>query len=377
MPAPAQVVLLTGAAGAVGRPLLAALASYPEVERIYALAHLDALPPLDARLVALHGDVTAGADLGLDAAAVRRLTAEVTTVVHAAADTRFSASFADSARTNVGGTRNVIGLAARCRRLERCVALSTTHVAGRRTGVVREEELDHQSGFVNDYERAKHAMERELRARMADLPLAVCRLSTVAGDSRTGAVPRRGALHQAVLLLYASLAPMLPGDEDSPVDLVALDYAAAAVAWLALRAFAAGRTWQVCAGADALGAGELLDLTMQSIREHRPAWRRRAIERPALVDLATFELFRRSVEAVGDGALRESIDVVARFAPQLAFPKRFDDGACRAALAGSGIDRPPIRDVWRKVVGRLVQGREEQASDTRINRAVHMQPAAP
>jgi nucleoside-diphosphate-sugar epimerase len=351
----AQVVLLTGASGAVGRPLLAALLAVPEVERIYALAHVDGVPAPDARVHAVTGDITAGADLGLEPALARRLAHEVTAVIHAAADTRFSSPFEVGARTNVEGTGNVLAFAARCPRLDRVLALSTTHVAGRRTGVIREDDLEHDSGFVNDYERTKHAMEREVRARMAVLPLAVCRLSTIAGDSRSGAVSRRGALHQAVLLLYASLAPMLPGSEDSPVDLVALDYAASSVGFLATRGFAAGRTWHVCGGTDALGVGELLDLTMRCIVECRPAWRRRAIERPVLVDLDTFELFRRSVEDVGDSALRASTEVVARFAPQLAFPKRFDDAGCQAALAGSGITRPAIRDVWRRVVSHLVQ----------------------
>ena len=353
-----EVVLLTGAAGAVGRPLLGALAALPEVDRIQALIHHDAILSADAKVRTVAGDVTAGADLGLNGAEARRLAEEVTAIVHAAADTHFAHSYEVSARTNLQGTRNVLAFAVRCRRLDRLVALSTVHVAGRRTGPILEEELQHDRGFVNEYERAKHAMEIELRASMARLPIAVCRLSTVAGDSRTGAISRRGALHQAVLLLYKSLAPMLPGGEESPVDLIAADYAADAVAFLATRGFAAGRTWQVCGATETLAAGELLDLTMQTFIACRPSWRLRAIERPALVDLETFELFRRSVEELGDAgnaALIAALAVVARFAPQLAFPKRYDDRGCQAALAGSGVTRPPIREVWRRVVGHLVQ----------------------
>jgi long-chain acyl-CoA synthetase len=233
--------------------------------------------------------------------------------------------------------------------------LSTTHVAGRRTGEVFEHELEHDAGFVNAYEASKYDAERELRARAGDLPVSVCRLSTVIGDSRTGDIPRRGAIHQAVLFMYASLVPMVPGTEESPIDLVALDYAVEAIAWLATRGFTPGRTWHLCAGVDAITAGELLDLTLAAFAEYRPAWRRRAIARPAFVDLATFELFRRSGDLVGDAALRASTEGIANFAPQLAYPKRFDTSGCAAALAGASIEAPPIRNAWRNVVRRLVQ----------------------
>jgi long-chain acyl-CoA synthetase len=228
-------------------------------------------------------------------------------------------------------------------------------VAGRRTGDVFEHELEHDAGFVNVYEASKYEAEGEIRARAGDLPISVCRLSTVIGDSRSGEIGRRGAIHQAVLFMYASLAPMVPGREDSPVDMVALDYAVHGIAWLATGGFEAGRTWHLCAGADTIAAGELLDLTLACFETYRPAWRRRAIARPALVDLATFELFTRSVNQVGDAALRASTEAVSHFAPQLAYPKRFDNRGCAAALAEAAIEPPPIRDAWRSVVRRLVQ----------------------
>jgi nucleoside-diphosphate-sugar epimerase len=220
---------------------------------------------------------------------------------------------------------------------------------------VFEHELEHDTGFVNAYEASKYEAEGVLRARASDLPISVCRLSTVIGDSRSGEIARRGAIHQAVLFMYASLAPMVPGREDSPVDMIALDYAVDAIAWLATGGFTASRTWHLCAGADTIATGELLDLTLACFETFRPAWRKRAIARPAIVDLATFELFRRSIDQVADAALRASTDGISHFAPQLAYPKRFDNRGCAAAMAGAAIDPPPIRDAWRSVVRRLVQ----------------------
>jgi nucleoside-diphosphate-sugar epimerase len=347
------VFLLTGAAGAIGRPLLSELARRANVDRVYAIEHHDRLEEAD-RICAVQGDVTVGPGLGLSAARLDELTSVVTAIVHAAADTRFGVTADVAQRTNVGGTSNVLAFAERCRKLDRLLALSTTHVAGRRTGRILEHQLEHAAGFVNQYEASKYHAEVALRARMPDLPVAVCRVSTAIGDSVAGTIARQGAIHHAVRLMYAGLAPMIPGDEDSPVDFVAVDHVARAVAWLATDGFEARRTWHLCAGSDTIRAGELLDLTMDCFVQYRPAWRRRAIERPAIVNLPTFELFCHSAEQAGTPTLRAAAAVMAAFAPQLAFPKQFDDAACRAALAAAGIVAPPARETWTRVVRHLI-----------------------
>lgn len=349
------VILVTGASGTLGRALVDEMAGRPSVEEVIALAHTEPLAPEAPSVRVVSGDVTSDDSLGLATTDAKAVSSRVTAIIHAAANTRFDAALPEAQAANVEGTRHVLAFARRCPRLERLVALSTTHVAGRRTGAVFEDDLEHGFGFVNHYEATKHEAERELRTAMADLPIAVARLSTVTGDSRTGALARKGAIQQAVRCMYASLAPMVPGREDSPVDVIALDYAVQAVALLTTGGFEAGATWHVCAGSDTVPFGELLDLTIETFLEHRPSWRKRAIERPVLVDLPTFELFCQSVEQVGDSTLRASTAVIARFAPQLAFPKSFDDRRCRAALARAGVTRPPSREVWSRMVRHLIQ----------------------
>ena len=350
---PPHIVLVTGAAGAIGRPLLAQLARRGDVTRIFAIQHDDQVAA-DYGTCVVPGDVTVGPDLGLSAAHVDELASEITTIVHAAADTRFGVDAHVAQRTNVGGTSNLLAFAARCPKIERVLALSTTHVAGRRTGRILEPQLEHTAGFVNQYEASKYEAELALRERMADLPVAVCRISTAIGDSVDGTIVRPGAIHHAVRLMYAGLAPMIPGDEQSPVDFVAVDHVARAVAWLATDGFEPGCTWHLCAGSDTIRAGELLDLTMDCFLRYRPAWRRRAIERPAVVDLPTFELFCESADQAGTPTLRAAAAVMAAFAPQLAFPKQFDDTACRAVLTAAGIAAPPARETWTRVVRQLI-----------------------
>jgi nucleoside-diphosphate-sugar epimerase len=355
--AAAHVFLVTGATGAIGQAVLPMLAARGDVEQLHALTHVAPLGAGPSRVVPVGGDVTGGSDLGMQADTAAALRRVVTGIVHLAADTRFAASLDELRRTNVDGVKNVLAFARRCSAIDRVLVLSTTHVAGRRSGVILEPDLEHDAGFVNPYEASKYEAEQVLRSELGRLPIAVCRLSTVIGDSVSGEIARRGAIHHAVLALYAGLAPMVPGREDSPVDLLALDEAAKAIALLATEQFRAGERWHLCAGRDTVAAGELIDLTMRAIHEYRPSWRRRAVERPAFVDLETFDLFQRSVDRVGDAAMRAATAIVSQFAPQLAFPKRFDDSRCRAALSIAGVSRAPVRDVWTQVVKRLVQPR--------------------
>lgn len=348
-----EAVFVTGATGAIGPPLIDALLARG-VGRVYALSRHAAHGRHDPRIRPVVGDITRGATLGIEDGVAHEIQSTAAAIIHAAADTRFAAPMAAAHRVNALGTANVIEFGLRCPLLNRVVFLSTTHVAGRRTGNILEDQLAHDAGFVNAYEASKYEAECALRQR-SGLPISVCRLSTVIGDSHSGEIGRRGAIHQAVRLMYASLAPMLPGREDSPVDLIALEYAVDAIGWLATGGFEPGRTWHVCAGEDAIPAGELLDLTIDCFHTYRPSWRKRAIARPAIVDLGTFELFRQSVEQIGDPALRAATAVIGHFAPQLAFPKRFDDRVCATALAGAAIRRPPARSAWRNVVRTLVE----------------------
>jgi len=358
-------VLVTGAAGTIGRPLVARLAQTPSIDQVVALTHHDPLGPSGRLVRVVAGDITKDGNLGLAPADAEMMSSSVTTIVHGAANTRFDASLQEAQAANVTGTRHVLEFARRCPRLNRIVALSTTHVAGRRTGTIFEDDLEHEAGFVNTYEATKYEAERDLRKAMLDLPIAVARISTVTGDSCSGAIGKKGAIHQAVRLMYASLAPIVPGRDDSPVDFIALDHAVRAIALLATEGFEAGATWHLSAGADTVPFGELLDLTLRTFMENRPSWRKRAIERPALVDLPTFELFCQSVDQVGDSTLRASTAVIARFAPQLVFPKSFDDRRCCEALARAGVTKPDSRVIWTRMVRHLIQP-DSSGLETRI-----------
>jgi nucleoside-diphosphate-sugar epimerase len=350
-----HTILLTGATGMVGQALLLLLAHRSDVGAIFALHRGTEDRPSSGKIVQVTGDVTTGADLGLSAEVGSTILDRVTTIIHAAADTRFSAPLHEARKVNLEGTRNVIAFAGRCPRLNAILALSTVHVAGRRTGTIREDDLTHTAGFVNSYEQSKYEAEILLHEHMGSLPISVLRLSTVLGDSTTGQIGKLAAIHHALRLCYNSLAPMIPGTPNSPVDLIALDFAAAAVEYFAIDGFEAGQTFHVCGGEDVLTVAELLQQTRGTFLRYRPSWRKRAIEMPAIVDLVTFELFARSVEEVGDNLLRSSIALIQHFAPQLAYPKIFVDVAATDSLVKVGILKPRVSDFFPTAVRWLVE----------------------
>jgi thioester reductase-like protein len=224
-------------------------------------------------------------------------------------------------------------------------------VAGRFTGCFGEDDIGGHEGFVNSYEQSKAEMESLVREAMPSLPIALYRLSTIIGDSRSGAVTGFNAVHHALRLLYQGLAPMVPGEPATPVDLIPVDFAADAAFHLFEHAFTPGVTYHLCAGADrSAPLGALLDATMAAFERYRPAWRRRSIARPALVNLETYELFVRSVEEAGNDVLLQATRAVQAFAYQLAFPKIFDAHRATAVLASAGIMPPPVLDYYDAIV---------------------------
>jgi nucleoside-diphosphate-sugar epimerase len=347
-----RTVLVTGGTGTLGSELVARFARAGTADVVVLTRGV-----LPARVDAARhvrpviGDIRAGATLGLADAERGALAERVTDIVHAAADTTFNRPLDEARATNVGGTRAVLDFARTCPRLERVACFSTVYVAGRTTGCFGEHDIGGADGFVNSYEQSKAEMEALARERMRDLPIALYRLSTIIGDSRTGAVTGFNAIHHALRLLYQGLAPMVPGSESTRVDLIPVDFAADAAFHLVEHAFAPATTYHLCAGAArSITLGDLLEATMTAFERHRPAWRKRSIARPAIVDLPTYELFVQSVEEAGNQVLLQATRAVQAFAYQLGYPKVFDARVAESVLVPAGISVPEVLDYYDGVV---------------------------
>jgi len=347
-----RTILVTGGTGTLGRELVTRFASTGAANVVVlARGSTRGVNEKEPGVRTLLGDIREGPTLGLSQGDATALAASVTDVVHCAADTTFNRPLAESRATNVDGTRHVLEFARTCSRLGRVACFSTVYVAGKTTGCFSERDVGGADGFVNSYEQSKAEMETVVREAARELPVAIYRLSTIIGDSRTGAVRGLNAIHHALRLLYQGLAPMVPGTETSLVDLIPVDFAARAAGQLFEHAFTPGATYHICSGAaKSATLGALLDATMTAFERYRPAWRKRSIARPAIVDLHTYELFVRSVEEAGNQVLLQATRAVQAFAYQLAYPKIFDAQRARVALAPAGMAPPPVLDYYDKVV---------------------------
>jgi thioester reductase-like protein len=90
-------------------------------------------------------------------------------------------------QVNIGGTRKAIEFASHTRR-KAMAYVSSAYVAGARTGVVTENELDIKGSFRNSYERSKAMSENEVRiaAASGNIRTMILRPSIIVGDSQNG-----------------------------------------------------------------------------------------------------------------------------------------------------------------------------------------------
>lgn len=348
-------VLLTGATGLLGRETLVRLLRAEPSQHFHVLVRdaarwaivAQSIPGAHGRVTALVGDITVDG-LGLSPNVRRPLRGRVTGIIHLAADTVFSRALIDARATNTEGTRRLLELANDIAPEARFAYVSTAFVAGRRTGLVREDVLPADAGWVNAYEQSKWEAEALVRAHTANW--LVLRCSTIVCDDTRGAVTQFNAVHRALRLYRDGLAAMMPGVDGSTLDAVTADYVAGGIARLALRDEVAHRTFQLCAGAGAMSLTDLLDTTYERWATDA-AWRRRGIPRPAIADLATYELFERTVEATADPSLRRVTRALSHFVPQLALPKQFDTTNTDATL---GYIAPSVRSYWTAMVDQLL-----------------------
>jgi thioester reductase-like protein len=212
------------------------------------------VPPGEQWRVQVYSGDVGQPDCGLDAAALQRLSAETTRVIHCAATVRFDHSLEEARRINVDGTRRVLDFATGARGLRSFAYVGTAYVAGERTGLVRESELvvtgadGAGQSYRNTYEQTKAEAEALVRSRLVSMPGVILRPSIIVGDSRTGATSSFKMMYWPLKIYARRLWRTVPGFPDAVLDIVPVDFVASAVALLAFDETAQGSTVHLCAG---------------------------------------------------------------------------------------------------------------------------------
>jgi nucleoside-diphosphate-sugar epimerase len=342
-------VVITGATGLVGGALLDRLLRQHPHARFTVLvrsplrwrALAPSLGSAAARVSPVYTDLRSPASIGhLPELASADL------FIHCAADTSFSRPLEQARAVNTAGTQAMLALAQEIG-AHRFIYVSTAFVAGTQTGEIAPALRRPVDGWVNAYEQSK--FEAEELVRGAAIEWTIVRPATIACDDATGQVSQYNSVHRALHLCYRGLASILSGDEATPIDLVTTEYVTGALARLLLLPAAAGQTYHLCAGVNALPLGELLDRCYAHWRANSD-WRRRAIPRPALADLQTYKLFEQAVQETADDRLRVITRALGYFAPQLCYPKQFDTSNTDAVL---GFRAPTPASCLDAMIGRL------------------------
>lgn len=349
-----RVVLLTGATGMVGRELMVRMARQPDTtvlcpvraasdadaaeriaETLGRMPHQPLTAVERARISPFSGDI-ANPRMGLDQGRWDAMTDRVTRIVHGAASVSWSQPLEVARKVNVGGTREMLRIAEAAHRRGRFQAfdfLSTIMVAGRREGVIGEEELDGSHGYWSTYEQSKAEAEAMVRAKRDSLPVSIFRLSMVVGDSRSGHTSAFNVMYWPMKMLSRGVFWIVPADPTGIVDVVPVDYVADAVEALSADPTQRGKGFHIAAGKDDCSTvGELLEESARVL----------GVRQPILVNPKIFmPLIRPLLYTVTWGKNREMLNKGKVYMPYLAYRARFDVSQTKAGLQALGVKQPP------------------------------------
>jgi thioester reductase-like protein len=195
----------------------------------------------------VEGDITQP-DLGLSPENLDRARAETNTLFHLAAIYDLAVERELAQRVNVQGTAHVNQFAKSIPNLKRYHYVSTCYVAGRRRGLIREAELQHNAGFRNHYEESKYMAELSVDELKSELPVTIHRPAVVVGDSNTGETAKYDGIYYLIHYLRkwpAGLSLVNIGNSAVSLNLVPIDFVIEAMVALAQDQGAAGATVQL------------------------------------------------------------------------------------------------------------------------------------
>ena len=350
---------VTGATGFIGKRLVKALLARRGATVYFLLrpGSEGKVPDLLAywgaakgRAVPVMGDLT-GKKLGVAADQVKALKGHIDQMYHLAAVYDLSADEESQVAVNVEGTRNAVEFA-KAIEAGRFNHVSSIAAAGLYEGVFREDMFDEAENLDHPYFATKHESEKIVR-KECKVPWTVYRPAMVVGDSTTGEMDKIDGPYYFFKLIQRMrqiLPPWMPGIglEGGRINIVPVDFVVSALDHIShTKLEGSGQCFHLV-DPEGLRVGDVLAIFAKAA--HAPKMNvfvnaallgfiPRGVKK-SLMALAPVRRVRNAV--MKDLGLPEEILTFVNY------PTRFDSRDALAALKGSGIACPPLKDyAWR------------------------------
>ncbi|CAN7505177.1 SDR family oxidoreductase [Acidovorax delafieldii] len=349
---------VTGATGFIGKRLVKKL-----LERKGAVVHFlirkesaDKVADLrsfwgvgPARAVPVFGDLTAK-KLGVSAEDVKKLKGQIDHFYHLAAVYDLSADEETQVAVNIEGTRNTVDLA-KAIDAGHFHHVSSIAAAGLYEGVFREDMFEEAEGLDHPYFQTKHESEKIVR-QDCKVPWTVYRPAMVVGDSQTGEMDKIDGPYyffKLIQRLRQLLPPWMPtvGLEGGRVNIVPVDFVVNALNVISHQKDITKKCYHLV---DPVGyrVGDVLDIFSRAA--HAP--RMNLFVNAALLGFIPKSV-KKSLMALAPvrrvrNAVMKDLGLPEDMLTFVNYPTRFDCRETLAALKGSGVTCPNLKDyAWR------------------------------
>jgi len=289
----------------------------------------------DSRIVGLRGNLVEDR-LGMSDEAWQCVIDNCSHFIHCGASVRFDEDLEPARQTNYVGSVHMVELAQAVQAagtLHRFDYVGTSYVAGDRTGRVLESELHEDHGWKNNYEQTKWESERHMRAVWGDLPVTIYRPAIIVGDSKTGETSSFNVLYWPIRIFSTGRFPMVIGSKETPIDVVPVDWVADAMVHISSTDDSIGKCFALAAGDKCTQVGPLCDMAANFFDRALP----RFIEPDYFYEHLAPEMAKQFNTAAGQ-LMKNGM----QYLPYFASNPTFDTSNTDAALAGSGLECPPL-----------------------------------
>ena len=302
-----------------------------------------------ARAVPVFGDLTAK-KLGVNAETIKALKGKIDHFHHLAAVYDLEADEESQIAVNIEGTRNTVELA-KAIGAGHFHHVSSIAAAGLYEGVFREDMFEEAENVDHPYFMTKHESEKIVRTE-CKIPWSVYRPALVVGDSQTGEMDKIDGPYYFFKLIQRMrqiLPPWMPsiGLEGGRINIVPVDFVVDALDHISHQKRASGACFHLV---DPVGyrVGDVLDILSKAA--HAPkmnvfvnAALMGFIPKSVKKGLMALAPVRRVYKAV-----MQDLGLPEDMMNFVNYPTRFDCRGTLAALKGSGIACPNLKDyAWR------------------------------